>query len=91
MDSTHHLIDALFLAAMKPGSRIVNTARGPVVDEAALVEALKSGHLLSAGLDVHEFEPQVSKKLIGMVRFFPSVAPRAQPADVPLSLTRRSK
>lgn len=68
MESTHHLIDSAFLAAMKPGSRIINTARGPVIDEAALVAALKSGHLLSAGLDVHEFEPQVSKELIGMVR-----------------------
>lgn len=91
MDSTHHLIDAPFLAAMKPGSRIVNTARGPVVDEAALVEALKSGHLLSAGLDVHEFEPQVSKELIGMVRCPCSGLCRTQPADVTLLLTRRSK
>lgn len=68
MESTLHLIDSAFFAAMKPGSRIINTARGPVIDEAALVAALKSGHLLSAGLDVHEFEPQVSKELIGMVR-----------------------
>ncbi|KWU44741.1 the Apo forms of Rhodotorula Graminis D-mandelate dehydrogenase At 1.8a [Rhodotorula sp. JG-1b] len=66
MESTHHLIDSAFFAAMKPGSRIINTARGPVIDEGALVAALKSGHLLSAGLDVHEFEPQVSKELIGM-------------------------
>lgn len=68
MDSTHHLIDSTFLAARKSGSRIVNTARGPVIDEAALVSVLQSGHLLSAGLDVHEFEPRVSKELIQMVR-----------------------
>ncbi|GAA5867436.1 hypothetical protein JCM3774_002903 [Rhodotorula dairenensis] len=66
MKSTHHLIDSAFFAAMKRGSRIVNTARGPVIDEAALTAALFSGHLLSAGLDVHEFEPQVSKELISM-------------------------
>ncbi|GAA6047930.1 hypothetical protein JCM3770_006430 [Rhodotorula araucariae] len=66
MKSTHHLIDDKFLAAMKPGSRLVNTARGPVVAQDALVAALKSGKLLSAGLDVHEFEPQVSKELIEM-------------------------
>ncbi|BGP45087.1 glyoxylate reductase [Rhodotorula kratochvilovae] len=66
MTSTHHLIDEKFIAAMKPGSRLVNTARGPVVAQDTLVGALKSGKLLSAGLDVHEFEPQVSKELIEM-------------------------
>lgn len=66
MESTHHLVDEKFLGAMKCGSRLVNTSRGPVVDEAALVRALGSGHLISAGLDVHEFEPAVSKDLIGM-------------------------
>lgn len=81
MDSTHHLIDAHFLSAMKPNSRIVNTARGPVIDQAALIEALKSGHLLSAGLDVHEFEPQVSRELIEMVRL---------PSRSLLSLSRRA-
>nr|2W2K_A Chain A, D-MANDELATE DEHYDROGENASE [Rhodotorula graminis]2W2L_A Chain A, D-MANDELATE DEHYDROGENASE [Rhodotorula graminis]2W2L_B Chain B, D-MANDELATE DEHYDROGENASE [Rhodotorula graminis]2W2L_C Chain C, D-MANDELATE DEHYDROGENASE [Rhodotorula graminis]CAA04756.2 D-mandelate dehydrogenase [Rhodotorula graminis] len=66
MKLTHHLIDEAFFAAMKPGSRIVNTARGPVISQDALIAALKSGKLLSAGLDVHEFEPQVSKELIEM-------------------------
>lgn len=51
MPSTHHLVDEDFLKGMKPGSRIVNTARGQVVDESALVKALNSGHILSAGLD----------------------------------------
>ncbi|GAA6041349.1 hypothetical protein JCM8097_007676 [Rhodosporidiobolus ruineniae] len=66
MPSTHHLIDASFLSSLRPGSRIVNTARGPVVSQDALVAALKSGHLLSVGLDVHEFEPQVSRELCEM-------------------------
>jgi glyoxylate reductase len=66
MKSTHHLVDATFLAAMKPGSRIVNTARGAVIDEPALISALQSGHLLSAGLDVHYNEPRVAPELIAM-------------------------
>jgi D-3-phosphoglycerate dehydrogenase len=54
---TYHLIDAAALAAMRPGSYLINVARGAVVDEAALVDALRAGHLAGAGLDVYEVEP----------------------------------
>lgn len=63
---THDLISGPQLALMKKGSRIINTARGEVLNEDALVEALEKGHISAAGLDVHYHEPQVSKRLAGM-------------------------
>lgn len=63
---TEELIDAKALATMKPGSRIVNTARGQVINEEALIEALERRHISAAGLDVHCHEPQVSPKLAEM-------------------------
>jgi glyoxylate reductase len=63
---THHLIDADALAALKPTAVLVNTARGPVVDERALVAALEAGSIAGAALDVFEHEPAVSEELLTM-------------------------
>lgn len=61
---TRHLIGAPELAAMKPSAVLVNAARGPVVDERALAQALAAGEIAAAGLDVYEHEPQVEPALL---------------------------
>ena len=63
---TQHLMNAERIARMKPGSILINTARGSLVDERALAESLRAGHLFAAGLDVHEHEPKVTPALLGM-------------------------
>jgi len=60
---THHLIDARALSLMKPTAYLVNAARGAIVDERALVEALRSGRIAGAALDVYENEPQLAEGL----------------------------
>jgi len=61
--NTHHLIGARELAWMKPTAFVINTARGPIVDEGALVNALKTGIIAGAGLDVYEQEPAIHSTL----------------------------
>ena len=61
---TRHLIGAAELALMKPTAFLVNVARGPVVDEAALVEALRAKRIAGAGLDVFEEEPKIHPGLL---------------------------
>lgn len=63
---THHLIGQRELALMRPNGVLVNVSRGPVVDEAALVEALAGGQIAGAALDVYEREPEVSAGLLGL-------------------------
>ncbi len=60
---TRHLIDRAAVTGMKPGAVLVNTSRGGVVDTTALIDALRSGHLAAAGLDVYEDEPNVPPEL----------------------------
>jgi glyoxylate reductase len=63
---TRHLIDAAALARMRDDAYLVNTARGPVVDEAALATALRDGVIAGAALDVFEREPEVHPELLGL-------------------------
>lgn len=78
---TRHLFDAARLARMRQGSILVNTARGPIVDEAALAHALEHGPLAAAGLDVFEDEPHVHPALLARANAV--LAPHIGSADRP--------
>jgi glyoxylate reductase len=65
-DGTRHLIGAAELHSMRPSAILLNTSRGPVIDEAALAQALREGRLAGAGLDVYEREPAVHEALHGL-------------------------
>ena len=66
--ATFHLLSARRIALMRPGSIIVNTARGEIIDQDALVKALQEDHIAGAGLDVLEHEPAVSEDLMALSR-----------------------
>ena len=93
---THHLIDAEALAKMQPSAILINTARGPVVDEQALTDALRDGQIAAAGLDVTEVEPiNPASPLLTMdnVIVLPhigsaSLATRAKMADIAVANLR---
>lgn len=78
---TRHLFDGPRLAKMRPGSILVNTARGPIVDEAALAHALEHGPVAAAGLDVFEEEPRVHPALLARPNAV--LAPHIGSADRP--------
>lgn len=63
-ENTHHLINTEAIYAMKPDAVLINTGRGPLIDESALVDAMKKGHLFAAGLDVFEHEPEIHDQLL---------------------------
>jgi lactate dehydrogenase-like 2-hydroxyacid dehydrogenase len=79
--STRHLVDGPVLEALGPHGIVVNVARGSVVDEQALIEALREGRILGAGLDVFENEPHVPEALIAMehVVLLPHVGSASEP------------
>jgi D-3-phosphoglycerate dehydrogenase len=85
LKSTHRMITAHHFSLMKPTAIFVNTSRGPVVDEAALIAALQEKRILGAGLDVTEVEPiQADNPMLGMdnVVITPHMASRSDVADV---------
>lgn len=87
LDSTHHLIDERRLGLMKSNSYLINTSRGPVIDEKALVEALKNNKIKGAGLDVFEFEPKLASGLVDLqnVVLTPHIASGTEEARIDMA------
>ena len=84
LDSTHHMINAEKLKMMKNTARIINTARGGVIDEEALYNSLKDGNLAGAALDVFEVEPATGNKLITLPNFIATPHMGAQTKEAQL-------
>lgn len=68
---THKFLNAERISWLKPGAVVINVSRGELVDDQALIEALQSGHVAAAGLDVFENEPAIDPRYLGMPRVFP--------------------
>jgi lactate dehydrogenase-like 2-hydroxyacid dehydrogenase len=85
---TRHLINAERLKRMKRSAILVNTARGDVVDEKALIKALQDGTITAAGLDVYEWEPKVSEELLGLdnVVLFPHLGSASRETRVAMGM-----
>jgi len=83
--STHHLIGEEELKKMKKTAVLINTSRGPVVDEKALIKALKNKWIFGAGIDVYENEPDISEELIGLDNVI------LQPHSASATISSRSK
>ncbi|MET3122397.1 gluconate 2-dehydrogenase [Oxalobacteraceae bacterium GrIS 2.11] len=79
--ATHHCLGAEELAQMRPGAILINTARGGVVDDAALIEALRNQHIAAAGLDVFEHEPHLNPEFLSLpnVVLTPHIASASEP------------
>jgi len=84
LDSTHHMINAEKLKIMKNTARIINTARGGVIDEEALYNTLKDGSLAGAALDVFEVEPAIGNKLTTLPNFIATPHMGAQTKEAQL-------
>jgi glyoxylate reductase len=87
LDSTHHLIDERRLNLMKSSSYLINTSRGPVIDEKALVDALKCNKIKGAGLDVFEFEPKLADNMADLsnVVMTPHIASGTEEARIDMA------
>jgi phosphoglycerate dehydrogenase-like enzyme len=89
LPDTHHMINAEMIALMKPTAYLINTSRGPVVDEAALIAALQKGTIAGAGLDVFEVEPLPKDSPLMAMENVVLVPHTASYADVTFAIMHR--